>query len=109
MNERTKGWPSHRVALGVGIVALGLAAILLPASGSGSAAAREEGKNRPHVSPRFSQALLATQLAMQGERQKSPILMLAAAELVRSLQPAGAGGKELHLEGEGVKEADKDQ
>lgn len=33
----------------------------------------------------FGQAILATQLALQGEQRKSPILLLAAAEIVRGL------------------------
>ena len=42
---------------------------------------KEKNGSKLQVGPGFSQAVLATQLALQGEKRKSPILMLAAAEL----------------------------
>jgi hypothetical protein len=107
MNERTKGWPDRRVMLGAGVlVLLALAWVVLPAlAPAGLEAARAEGGEKMHVSRGVSRAMLATRLALLGEKQHSPILMLAAAELVAGgVKHAPEGGKEFHMEGEGVKE-----
>src|SRR5271156_3027291 len=73
-----------------GSLLLGLTALLLPGlGGAGRGTARAEEKKKAKalsVTPGFSQVVLATQLALQGEKRKSAVMMLAAAELVRDLK-----------------------
>jgi hypothetical protein len=65
-------------------------------------AEEKAAKEKPRVGPGFSQALLATQLALQGEKRKSPIMLLAAAELVRDLKESERSTKEVKFEGAGA-------
>jgi hypothetical protein len=103
MNGRKMGWLARPVAV---VSLLGLATVTLLAPGQvGLKEARAEekaGKEKLRVGPGFSQAMLATQLALQGEKRKSPILLLAAAELVRDLKESERSTKEVKFEGAGA-------
>ena len=59
------------------------------------------------MGPGFSQAMLATQLALQGEKRKSPILLLAAAELLRDLKESDKSTKDVKFEGAGAEGSEK--
>jgi hypothetical protein len=108
MNGQKMGklvWPVAVVPL------LGLAGVFLLAFGSAGLEGRAEekaGKEQIHVGPGFSQAVLATQLALQGEKRKSPILLLAAAELVRDLKESGRPADKVQFEGKEPPASDKE-
>jgi len=64
-----------------------------------------EGKDKPTKKTEgqdaVAQAALASQLAMEGERRRSPILMLAAAEILGGLKESGKPAGELKRQREG--------
>ncbi len=113
MNGRKTGWRARlRRPAAVGSLMLVLAGVFVLASrpaGRNEARAEEKAnKEKVRVGPGFSQAILATQLAMQGEKRKSPILMLAAAELVRGLKASDRSAKDAQLQGAEAATSDKD-
>jgi hypothetical protein len=63
---------------------------------------------KPDVEPAISLAATACQLAMEGQRRRSPTLMLAAAELLGGLKEGGGNVKGVKVSVEGGKvEGDK--
>jgi hypothetical protein len=85
------------------LLVLGLALVLMTAFASARVerGKENEDKEKLRVGPGFSQAMLATQLALKGERMRSPILMLAAAELLMDLKESGKSTQEIKMKGEG--------
>lgn len=112
MKAVLQSWSTEalRRALAISLT-LAMMCLLLPATGTlgvGEARAEDKKSDKLSVGPGFSQAVLATQLALQGEKRKSPILLLAAAELVRDLKQSARQAKGTKLEGDGAKSSEKD-
>lgn len=74
-----------------------LAATAVISKGNAADAAKEEPliKNKREKTPGLDQAVLATQLAMEGHARKSPTLMLAAIELLANLKESDRSLKQL--------------
>lgn len=103
MNESKR---TFLASLGAGLAA----AAVLSKSDSAVAADKEESivKKKHPKTPGLDQAVLATALAMEANQRKSPILMLAAIELVANLKESNRANKaKIKTEGDAGKTGKK--